>query len=147
MGSVFYGIRYNGVDRGIRSSYGNSFDKALNKILHLCLLSKDELIKVFHNCPEDLDVLHYYTKDSFLVDCLFIINLDLDIVETWIGSQLVPQANNRYGDIKTGAYYPCKRISVLGLSTINDKTSINRSKLSIELIYEYEKNQSKKGQK
>lgn len=147
MGSVFYGIRYNGVDRGVRSVYGNSFDKALNKILHLCLLSKDELIKVFDNCPEDLDVIQYYTKDSFLVDCLFIINLDLDVVETWVGSQLTPQTNNRYGQAQKGMYYPCKRISVLGLDTINDRISINRSKLSIELIYEYEKNQSGKGKK
>ena len=144
MGSIFYGIRYNGVDKGVRSAYGNSFDKALNKILHLCLLSKGELIKVFNNCPSELDVIKFYTKDSLLADCLFIINLDLNIIETWIGNQLEPQPNNRYGQEKKGLYYPCKRISVLGLDTITDKISINRSRLSIELIYEYEKNKNKK---
>ena len=55
-----------------------------------------------------------FIKDSLFCEYGYIINLDQNILEFWVGFQTKPELLNRYGtairDSKS-KYYPCKMIS------------------------------------
>ena len=55
-----------------------------------------------------------FIKDSLFCEYAYIINLDTNCLEFWVGFQKEPDENNRYG-IEThdnmGKYYPCKMMA------------------------------------
>jgi len=56
---------------------------------------------------------HEFLKDSLFCEYAYIINLDTNRLEYWVGFQEVPQEGNRYGtqpvpDHDFSKYYPCK---------------------------------------
>lgn len=64
-----------------------------------------------------------FIKDSLFCEYAYIINLDTECLEFWVGFQNKPDANNRYGtesDDNIGKYFPCKMVAYYPLDT--DKT-------------------------
>lgn len=64
---------------------------------------------------------HEFIKDSLFCEYAYIINLDHECLEFWVGFQMKPDEDNRYGmimEIEDG-YYPCKMIAEYPLDTIN----------------------------
>ena len=61
-----------------------------------------------------------FIKDSLFCEYAYIINLDTECLEFWVGFQEEPDANNRYG-AKTydnmDKYYPCKMVAYYPLET------------------------------
>lgn len=56
---------------------------------------------------------HEFIKDSLFCEYAYIINLDHECLEFWVGFQMKPDEDNRYGmvmEIEDG-YYPCKMIA------------------------------------
>ena len=49
-----------------------------------------------------------FIKDSLFCEYAYIINLDTNNLEFWIGFQDRPSVNNRYGTENNRGYYPCK---------------------------------------
>lgn len=60
-----------------------------------------------------------FIKDSLLCEYAYIINLDTEQLEFWVGYQDKPDIYNRYGVERDGAYYPCKMIAHYSLATIS----------------------------
>lgn len=52
-----------------------------------------------------------FIKDSFWCEYAYIINLDTEELEFWVGDQDKPHIYNRYGVEKDGNYYPCKMMA------------------------------------
>lgn len=52
----------------------------------------------------------YFIKDSLFCEYAYVINLDTNCLEFWVGFQKEPNEDNRYGTEKTDGYYPCKMI-------------------------------------
>ena len=52
-----------------------------------------------------------FIKDSLFCEYGYIINLDNNILEFWVGFQKEPELLNRYGTEKMDNYYPCKMVS------------------------------------
>lgn len=55
-----------------------------------------------------------FIKDSLFCEFAYIINLDTNCLEFWVGFQKEPCENNRYGTEThddMGGYYPCKMVS------------------------------------
>lgn len=68
-----------------------------------------------------------YMIDSgdFILDSLFceygyIINLDKNVLEFWIGYQKKVDKDNRYGTKETDGYYPCKLLAQFSLNKLDD---------------------------
>ena len=64
-----------------------------------------------------------FIKDSLFCEYAYIINLDTECLEFWVGFQKKPDENNRYGtesDDNLGKYFPCKMVAYYPLDT--DKT-------------------------
>lgn len=54
---------------------------------------------------------HDFIKDSLFCEYAYIINLDRNVLEVWIGCQKKPDQKNRYGTQQDEyGYYPCKLI-------------------------------------
>ena len=68
---------------------------------------------------------HDFIKDSMLCEYAYIINLDTEKLEFWIGFQQSPQKSNRYGETPD-AYgcYPCRLAAEFPLQKINDPDEI-----------------------
>lgn len=49
-----------------------------------------------------------FIKDSLFCEYAYIINLDTDCLEYWVGFQRKPDPDNRYGAECCDGYYPCK---------------------------------------
>lgn len=52
-----------------------------------------------------------FIKDSLFCEYAYIINLDTNCLEFWIGFQREPSYGNRYGTEDDRGYYPCKMAS------------------------------------
>lgn len=72
-----------------------------------------------------------FIKDSLFCEYGYIINLDTNKLEIYIGYQKKPQKNNRYGVIKTyNNYYPCKLVKQIPLSSIRKENFSLKEKLN-----------------
>lgn len=49
-----------------------------------------------------------FIKDSLFCEYAYIINLDDNYLEFYVGFQTKPNIDNRYGTEKDGNYYPCR---------------------------------------
>lgn len=71
-----------------------------------------------------------FIRDSLFCEYAYIINLDDNVLEFYIGFQYVPQEGNRYGMESTyeghdgTKYYPCKLLMTFPLDDLNDIESI-----------------------
>lgn len=52
-----------------------------------------------------------FIKDSLFCEYAYIINLDTNELEFWVGFQKTPCEYNRYGTSASDGYYPCKMVS------------------------------------
>lgn len=63
---------------------------------------------------------HSFIENSLFCEYAYIINLDTNCLEFWVGFQTKPYTNNRYGTEthdNLGKYYPCKMVSYYPLDT------------------------------
>lgn len=51
-----------------------------------------------------------FIKDSLFCEYAYIINLDEECLEFWVGFQKEPDEDNRYGAEEEDGYYPCKML-------------------------------------
>lgn len=61
-----------------------------------------------------------FIKDSLFCEYAYIINLDTNCLEYWVGFQKKPDEDNRYGteaDDNMNKYYPCKMLAEYPLDT------------------------------
>ncbi len=72
----------------------------------------------------------HFIKDSLFCEYAYIINLDDEVLEFFVGFQQKPQNNNRYGTNKKGKYYPCRLLYAIPLNKINFE---NTDELVIEM--------------
>lgn len=56
-----------------------------------------------------------FIKDSLFCEYGYIINLDTNMLEFWVGFQRTPQEGNRYGQEQEDGYYPCALKAVFPL--------------------------------
>jgi len=56
-----------------------------------------------------------FIKDSLFCEYGYIVNLDDNVLEFWLGFQKKPQEGNRYGTIKCDDYYPCRLVKTYPL--------------------------------
>jgi len=56
-----------------------------------------------------------FIKDSLFCEYAYIINLDDNVLEFWMGFQQEPQEGNRYGTEDIAGFYPCKLALVFPL--------------------------------
>lgn len=61
-----------------------------------------------------------FIKDSLFCEYAYIINLDEECLEFYIGFQKTPCEDNRYGTESEDNYYPCKLVAEFGLGAINE---------------------------
>lgn len=61
---------------------------------------------------------HDFIKNSLWCEYAYIINLDTNELEFWVGFQNKPDIYNRYGVERDGDYYPCKIAASYPLATI-----------------------------
>ena len=54
---------------------------------------------------------HDFIKNSLFCEYAYIINLDTNSLEFWVGFQKEPDVTNRYGTEKEDGYYPCKMVA------------------------------------
>lgn len=79
-----------------------------------------------------------FIKDSLFCEYAYIINLDTDCLEFWVGFQEKPDENNRYGTEthdNMDKYYPCKMVAEYPLDDIDrlsTQTLIDSMKLRAE---------------
>ncbi len=50
---------------------------------------------------------HEFILDSLFCEYAYIINLDEEVLEFWVGFQTDPWDGNRYGNTAEDGYYPC----------------------------------------
>lgn len=66
-----------------------------------------------------------FINDSLFCEYAYIINLDTNCLEFWVGFQKKPCEGNRYGTIgqddwaNSCSYYPCKMVAYYSLDTID----------------------------
>lgn len=63
-----------------------------------------------------------FIKNSLFCEYGYIINLDENVLEFWVGFQTTPTQDNRYGTEtieKDYGYYPCKNVLNIPLEEIN----------------------------
>lgn len=60
-----------------------------------------------------------FIKDGFGCEYAYIINLDTEELEFWVGGQNKPNIYNRYGVEKDGNYYPCKMMASYPLAAVS----------------------------
>lgn len=62
---------------------------------------------------------HEFIKDSLFCEYGYIINLDTNKLEFWVGFQKSPRKRNRYGcEPDESGYYPCRMVSSYALEDI-----------------------------
>lgn len=62
-----------------------------------------------------------FIKDSLFCEYGYIINLDTNLLEFWVGFQEKPYKINRYGYDKTKqGYYPCKLVKTFDLDKLEN---------------------------
>lgn len=60
---------------------------------------------------------HDFIEASLFCEYAYIINLDTNCLEFYVGFQTEPYSSNRYGVDKTDGYYPCKMVAYYPLDT------------------------------
>ena len=60
-----------------------------------------------------------FIKDSLFCEYAYIINLDTNCLEFWVGFQKEPDEENRYGTEKEDGYYPCKLVEKFSFSDMD----------------------------
>ena len=65
---------------------------------------------------------HDFVKESLFCEYAYIINLDEECLEFWVGFQKEPDEYNRYGTVKEDGYYPCYLLREFDLSYIYEHT-------------------------
>ena len=63
-----------------------------------------------------------FIKDSLFCEYAYIINLDEECLEFWVGFQKEPDEYSRYGTEKEDGYYPCYLLREFDLSDIDKCT-------------------------
>ena len=58
-----------------------------------------------------------FIKDSLFCEYAYIINLDSECLEFWVGFQKKPDTENRYGTDENDGYYPCRMIASIQLNS------------------------------
>lgn len=66
---------------------------------------------------------HNFIKDSLFCEYAYIVNLDTECLEFWVGFQQEPDEHNRYGTEKEDGYYPCYLLREFDLNYINEHTA------------------------
>ena len=61
-----------------------------------------------------------FIKDSLFCEYAYIINLDDEVLEFYVGFQNTPYTNNRYGTSEIHGYYPCKLSLTIPLNELDD---------------------------
>lgn len=61
-----------------------------------------------------------FIKDSLFCEYAYIINLDEECLEFYVGFQKEPDEYNRYGTESDDGYYPCKLLEEYSLGEINE---------------------------
>lgn len=86
------------------------------------------LLRGAQGCPEAYaDGLRFmiddaeFIKNSLFCEYAYIINLDDNVLEYWVGFQKKPDKNNRYGIKGYDKYYPCKLMKKFSLYEIKTK--------------------------
>lgn len=74
---------------------------------------------------------HEFILDSLFCEYAYIINLDTNKLEFWVGFQKKPDETNRYGIEMYDNYYPCKLIKEYDLDMI-----MNNQELEIDYFVE-----------
>lgn len=65
-----------------------------------------------------------FIKDSLFCEYAYIINLDDETLEFYIGFQKEPDENNRYGtECDDNGYYPCKLVRAFGFDEIASRST------------------------
>ena len=134
-----FGFRKNGQDKLTYNHYDSDPSGLGMDVVNFCLSrSIDELNVICDNIElidvEDKADIHYiidcvsgskmFDYKDFILNSLhcqyaYIINLDDNTLEFWLGGQTQPQRGNRYGGLKTkSGYYPCKLLYCYSLSSI-----------------------------
>lgn len=63
-----------------------------------------------------------FIKDSLFCEYAYLINLDTDKFEYYVGFQKEPDIKNRYGQEDDRGYYPCKLVHEFDLSDLPSKS-------------------------
>ena len=72
-----------------------------------------------------------FIKNSLFCEFAYIINLDDNVLEFWVGFQHKPDKTNRYGNVKLDGHYPCKMLKAFNL---NDIKKMNSDDIIKEMI-------------
>ena len=62
-----------------------------------------------------------FIRNSLFCEFAYIINLDENVLEYWIGFQIKPDPKNRYGTEGYDKYFPCKMVKKYSFSSIEKK--------------------------
>lgn len=76
---------------------------------------------------------HEFIYDSLFCEYAYIINLDDNTLEYYVGFQQKPDKENRYGIKSRNNYYPCKMLKAYPLDEIRTRTSIDVTREMEEL--------------
>lgn len=80
-----------------------------------------------------------FIKDSLFCEYGYVINLDKNVLEFWVGFQHKPQEGNRYGTesiYDDKEYYPCKLLLELPFGELLDYEAEDVVKLMEEALME-----------
>ena len=124
----------------------NESDKPSQKDIKLCLTAgwydgnvsrktTEEWYCLLRNTQGDLSVYdsymdgklpmidnHEFIQDSLFCEYAYIINLDEEVLEFWVGFQKKPQEGNRYGEVPDDGYYPCALKASVPLDQITSES-------------------------
>lgn len=64
---------------------------------------------------------HDFILDSLFCEYAYIINLDTNELEFWVGFQKAPWKDNRYGCTEKDGYFPCKMVTTYPLGDIHEE--------------------------
>lgn len=67
---------------------------------------------------------HEFICDSLFCEYAYIINLDTEMFEFWMGFQHEPCEGNRYGVACNDGYYPCRKVLEISLSACEDVEAV-----------------------
>ncbi|MBO7695824.1 MAG: hypothetical protein J6T10_24600 [Methanobrevibacter sp.] len=97
-----------------------------------CLLHKTQGdLEPYINGLKYMTDSHEFILDSLFCEYAYIINLDTNKLEFWVGFQKKPDETNRYGIEMYDNYYPCKLIKEYDLDMI-----MNNQELEIDYFVE-----------
>ena len=122
------------------NGYYNSGVSAGNEKDWYCLLRNTQgdfdILKDFSQRKGYIIDNRDFIKDSLFCEYAYIINLDTDKLEFYVGFQKEPQKGNRYGeDINDNGYYPCKLTYEFPLKDLRDHIS---SDMAVDIMKKLE---------